>query len=132
QGHFGRILTPPERMLQILDRFGRFEKPIEMTEYSTQIDDRELSAGYLRDVLTVFFSHPATEGFILWGFLDGSGYKHTGTLAARDGSLTPAGKLWMDMIYNQWWTKADLRTSASGEASVRAFKGDYEITISHA
>lgn len=132
QGHFGRILTPPERMLQILDRFGRFGKPIEMTEYSTQIDDRDLSAAYLRDVLTVFFSHPSTDGFILWGYQDGFGYKHTGTLEAKDGSLTQAGRIWMDMIYNQWWTKADLLTSKTGEASVRAFNGDYEITVSHA
>lgn len=130
QGHFGRILTPPERMLAILDRYGRLGLEIQMTEYSTHVEDPLLAAEYLRDSLSVFFSHPATSGFMLWGFIDADSYKHTSVLLEADGeTLTPAGKVWMDMIYNQWWTSETVTTDAQGRADLRVFNGEHEVAL---
>lgn len=132
QGHFGRILTPPERLLSILDRYGRFGLEMELTEYSTQIDDPHLSASYLRDMLLAFFSHPQTTGFILWGFQEGHGFKHSAALLTKDGRLTPCGEVWRDLVLNDWWTNAQTTSDEKGSASVRAFHGRHEIQVVHA
>lgn len=129
QGHFGQELTAPGRILEILDRFGAFHLPIQMTEFSLQIEDRKVGAGYLRDALTVFFSHPATDGFVLWGFKDGpGGFKQFATLYDENWQLTPCGQVWRDLVFGKWWTKEEVRTSEAGQAEVRGFRGEYEVT----
>ncbi len=129
QGHFDRILTPPSLAVDILDRFARLGREIEMTEYTTQVEDRDLAASYLRDMLTVFYSHPSTTGFILWSFIQGSGYPSTTTLQDREGKLTAAGRVWHDLIYKQWWTDARLVTASDGRASIPATHGSYVIMV---
>ncbi|CAN5621366.1 hypothetical protein BH09VER1_BH09VER1_13720 [soil metagenome] len=132
QGHFGQELTAPVRILEILDRFGSFHLPIQMTEFSLQIEDRKIGAAYLRDVLTVFFSHPSTDGFVLWGFKDGpGGFKQFATLYEEQWQLTPCGQVWRDLVYGKWWTKEQLQTSASGSAELRGFRGEYQVTAKH-
>lgn len=129
QGHFDRVLTPPARALDILDRFARLGREIEMTEYSTQIEDTDLAAAYLRDMLTLFYSHPATAGFILWSFTPGSGFRNTTWLQDDDGNLGPAGHVWHDLIYNQWWTDTLLITGSDGIATSPAFHGRHLVTV---
>ena len=129
QGHFGRELTPPPRILEILDRFAAFGLPLEMTEFTMQVEDRNIDAGYLRDVMTVFFSYPSANAFILWGFHDGADFPHCATLYDANWQLTPCGKVWNDLVFHQWWTHKTLRTSAHGKAQLRGFHGEYEVTV---
>ncbi|MCE0498316.1 MAG: endo-1,4-beta-xylanase, partial [Methylacidiphilales bacterium] len=68
QGHFSTAVTPPETLLAILDRFAKFGKPIQITEFDINTRDEEGQARYLRDFLTAIFSHPSTEAFTVWGF----------------------------------------------------------------
>lgn len=129
QGHYGRILTPPERMLTLLDDFSQFGLEIQMTEYSTQVEDAKLAAQYLGDALRVFFSHPSATGFFLWGFHEGHGFRHTGTLVDREGNLTQAGEVWMALLYDEWWSDLTVESGADGRVEARVFKGNYEIEI---
>jgi GH35 family endo-1,4-beta-xylanase len=129
QGHFGRELTPPKRILEILDRFAAFGLPLEMTEFTMQVEDREIDAGYLRDVMTVFFSYPTANAFILWGFHDGTDFQHCATLYDANWGLTPCGKVWNDLVFHRWWTHETLRTTALGKARLRGFHGEYEVTV---
>jgi hypothetical protein len=129
QGHFGQELTPPERILAILDRYAAFGLPLQMTEFTMQVEDRNIDAGYLRDVMTVFFSYPTANAFILWGFHDGADFRHCATLYDANWQPTPCGKVWDDLIYHQWWTHETLRTSARGRARLRGFHGEYEVTV---
>lgn len=131
QGHFGREPTPPERLLEALNRFGQFGKEIQLTEYSSQFSDPQEAADYLHDCLTVFFSQPATTGFILWGFADGIGMKNQSFLYDKDWNLTPSGKVWQDLVFGKWWTKTDATTAGDGRATVRGFQGDYSVTARH-
>lgn len=128
QGHFGRELTDPEQMLRVLDRFGAFGKEIQMTEYSSQFSDPEDAAAYLRDCLTVFFSHPATSGFILWGFREGVGMPNKSYLLDKHGNLTASGRVWKELIFEKWWTAARAASAADGTCIVRGFLGAYRIT----
>ena len=89
-----------------------------------------MDAKVLRDVMTVFFRPPAVDGFILWGFYDGHGFDHKATLYDADGQLTPAGKVYRDLVFNQWWTHAKTTTGKDGKARVEGFHGRYEVTVS--
>ena len=129
QGHFGQEFTPPETLYAILDRFAKFGLPLQMTEFSAMADDRELDAKVLRDVMTVFFSHPAADGFIFWGFYDGKGFEHKATLLDADGGLTPAGKVYRDLVFHQWWTHEHTATDREGRARVEGFQGRYEVAV---
>lgn len=129
QSHFGTFATPPETVYVILERLARFGLPIQTTEFDVHIRDEQLQADYLRDYLTVFFSHPSTVGFAHWGFWEGQHWKPFAALLRKDFSEKPNMKVWRDLVYNQWWTRESLKTDASGRATVRGFLGDYQITV---
>jgi len=129
QGHFGQSLTGIDRAKQILDRFATLGLVIQVTEFDIDIHDEKLQADYTRDYLTLCFSHPAIDSFLMWGFWEGRHWKPNGAILRRDWSLKPNGEAWRDLIYKQWWTNADLTTSDDGTTQTRAFLGDYEIKI---
>ena len=131
QGHFGSEPTAPDRLLEVLDRFGKFGKEIQMTEYSSQFGDPKDAATYLHDCMTVFFSHPSTTGFILWGFYEGIGWKQKSFLYDKNGKLTPSGEVWKDLVFGKWWTNGKAATGADGMAKINGFHGQYEVTVHH-
>ena len=71
QSHFGDDLTPPPRLLQILDRFAQFGLPLLITEHDVNIADETLQAEYTRDFLTAVFSHPAVDGVLTCSMTNG-------------------------------------------------------------
>lgn len=129
QGHFNQNLTPPARLLEILDRFARFSKAIQITEFDIDIADEQLQADYTRDFLTTVFSHPAVDGFLMWGFWEGRHWKPRGAMIRRDWSGKPNLAVWKDLVLNQWWTNADGVTGEDGSYSVRAFQGEYTVEV---
>lgn len=131
QGHFGHDLTPPDKLIQILDRFAALGQAIQVTEHDINIHDEQLQADYTRDFLTALFSHPSVTGILTWGFWEGRHWRPNGAYFRRDWSVKPAGQAWMDLVLKQWWTNADGRTGPTGEFKLRAFAGDYEITLLH-
>lgn len=132
QGHFGQELTPPERVMEILDRYAAFGLPLQMTEFSLQVEDPAIAARYLRDLLTVFFSHPATNGFLLWGFRrDGASYPHAAVLLDARGQWTPSGEAWKDLVQRIWWTHETSASDALGMVELRGFHGRYRVVARH-
>ena len=132
QGHFGHDLTPPERLIQILDRFAALGKPIQVTEHDININDEQLQADYTRDFLTALFSHPSVSGILTWGFWEGRHWRPAGAYFRKDWSAKPAGQIWMELVLKKWWTNAEGQSGGTGEFHTRAFAGDYEITVSRA
>jgi GH35 family endo-1,4-beta-xylanase len=128
QGHFGTMPTAPEDMLALLDRYASHGLPLYITEFDQITEDEELQGRFFRDLLTVFFSHPATAGFLMWGFWDGAHWKDNSPIFRRDWSLKPAGQAWMDLVLKEWWTDATVTTGADGRAAVQGFLGRYEVT----
>lgn len=127
QGHFNASLTPPARVLEILDRFAKLGKRIQVTEFDIDIDDEQLQASYTRDFMTAVFSHPAVDGFLMWGFWEGRHWRPRGAMFRRDWSPKPNAGVYRDLVFHRWWTDTQGRTGADGVFRTRGFLGDYEI-----
>ncbi len=130
QGHFGTTLTPPDRLIEIVDRFAAFGKKIKVTELDIVMDDEQMRADYLRDFVTVMFSHEAVEGVLVWGFWANRHWKPEAAFYTADWRLRPHGEAWLDLIKNQWWTRATRTSDADGSVTLRGFCGDYDVTAS--
>jgi hypothetical protein len=122
-------LTAPEDLLQILDRFAKFNKTIWVTEYDVVIDDEALAGSYTKDFYTTLFSHPAVAGIVMWGFWDGSHWKNNAPLYRRNWSAKPAGDAYRALVKQAWTTDATAQTDDKGAAQVRGFLGTYDIDV---
>ncbi len=129
QSHFGMELTPPVKLLQILDRFAVLGKEIKATEFDVNIEDEVAQADYLRDFYTALFSHPAVTGIVMWGFWEGDHWIPPASLLRRDWSEKPNGRVYRELVCNHWRTTQELTTNAEGMAETRGFLGDYRLTI---
>lgn len=130
QGHFGSQLTPPGKLLAILDRFGSLGLGLQVTEFDLDIADEAVQADYLRDFLTVVFSHPAVTGIEQWGFWEGDHWKPAAALWRKDWSIKPSGQAYLDLVFRDWWTQAQGKSSGAGDCTLRGFYGQYRITAS--
>jgi endo-1,4-beta-xylanase len=128
QSHFSRILTAPDKVYAILNRFARFGLPLEVTEFDVNIPDEQLKSDYLRDYMTIVFSHPAASGFVMWGFWAGDHWLPDAALWRKDFSVNPNGHMYQDLVFHQWWTDTTGKSSTGGQFATRAFLGDYQIT----
>lgn len=131
QGHmWHRTLPSGQNILDDLDYFSRYGLPIQITEYDTheRFSDGD-DARFLDEFLTAWFSHPLTAGFIMWGFQDSYMWNGNGPLFRKDWSLKPSGKVWMDLVFGQWWTETAGKSGARGIFETRAFLGTYDIEV---
>ncbi len=129
QGHFGQNLNSPEDLLSIYDRFAVFGLPIKITELDIDHPDPQIQADYMRDFLTVTFSHPSVEGILMWGFWESQHWRPRAALWSKDWTLRPVGKAWLDLVRGEWWTNEQGVTDAQGRYATRGFLGDYEVTV---
>ena len=131
QGHIGG--TPPaiSDVLERLDYFAKFGLPIQISEFDINNNDDDLKARYMRDFMTAIYSHPATIGFVQWGFWEGHHWFPVAALWNRDWTLRQNGKVYTELVTKTWWTNFDGKTNANGTTSVRGFTGDYEITVNY-
>jgi hypothetical protein len=67
----------------------------------------------------------------MWGFWDPRHWLGNSPLFRKDWSLKPSGQAWMDLVFNQWWTKVRTATNSEGACQTRGFLGDYSITAEH-
>ena len=130
QGHFDEAVTAPATVLRILDRFAKFGKAIQITEFDINTRDEQGQARYTRDFLTAVFSHPATDAFTMWGFWEGKMWQPNGALLRTDWTLKPNGQAFMDLVLKDWWTDVASVTGPDGVYATRGFLGDYRITVS--
>ena len=128
QGHIDAISIP--KFISILDRFAKFQLPIKITEFDSLSPDEQLQADITRDFMTAVFSHPATVGFLMWGFWDGRHWLYDAPIYYNNWTLKPSGKAYIDLVFKQWWTDVQGQADANGEYKTRGFLGDYEVTAS--
>ena len=131
QGHIGGFPTSIYDVYSILEDFyTTFGTTGKITEYdiSEQVSD-ELAATYLGDFLTMVFSHPSMDGFLMWGFWDGAHWHQNAPMFYQDWTLKPSGQAFIDLVFNEWWTEESGLTNTGGEFKLRGFKGKYKVTI---
>lgn len=129
QSHFTDVLTDPERVLEILDRFARFGLELQVAEFDVDTDDEELQAKYLRDFFIAAFSHPSVQVLQQWGFYEAIHWRPRAALFRKDWTAKPNGRAFLDLVFKQWWTDETGTTDAQGRITLRAFQGDYVVTV---
>ncbi len=127
QGHFGSEATSPEKVIEIIERFSTFGLPIAITEHDIDSTNAKYQAEFTRDFMTAAFSCEAVQEFLIWGFWARSHWRPNAAYMTSDWQLTPAGKVWTDLVSKEWRSNLDVDADFYGEAEVRVFKGDYEI-----
>lgn len=129
QTHLGSALTPPDSIYAILeDCHQTFGKTIKITEYDqSDLLGDDLAARYTGDFLTMVFSHPATDGFFMWGFTDNSHWLGNAPLYNADWTPKATHATFTDLLFNQWWSNENITTDNNGSIYFRGFKGDYII-----
>ncbi len=130
QSHFHASGLPsPEEMLAVTDRFAEIVPIQQITEYDIDsADDESLAADFTRDALIACFSHPAYNGFLLWGFWEGSHWKKQCASWNLDWSIRERGKVLEEWIGERWRTRVTATTDADGRITWRGFPGWYEVT----
>jgi len=129
QGHVGTSPWSIPALLKTLDKLGAHGIPVEITEYDTQIQDQQVDAQFLKDFMTAVFSHPSTNGFLMWGFWDGAHWHNEAPIFNQDWTEKPSGQAYEQLVLHDWWTNADGLTDARGTYEVRGFTGDYDVTV---
>ena len=108
-----------------------YNKTLKVTEYSCNVSDENIQGNYTRDSLIAAFAEPNMEGFLYWGYWDGSNFAgKKSPFYDSEFNLRPAGQAFQDLLYNKWWTRdAKANTDAEGKAVIRGFYGDYDVTV---
>ena len=129
-GHFQEnTLRPIGELWDVYERFARFGLPLQLTEFDVNTADEQLQADYLRDVMTLTFSHPAFTGIVMWGFWEGRIWKPHTALWRKDWSIKPAGTAWKRLVFDTWWTDEERTTGPDGRCEVPAFLGTQAVTV---
>jgi GH35 family endo-1,4-beta-xylanase len=128
QCHMGENLTPPHKVIEILDRLATLKLPIHATEFDISTDDEQTQGDYMRDFLIAFFSHPATESLTQWGFWEGRHWIPRAALFDKKWRVKPNGQAYIDLVKGAWWTDETRATDHLGYSRIRGFQGDYEVT----
>lgn len=125
----------PEHLYKVLDRYSDFGLPIQITElsipsYGYSEEDEDMQAEIMKNIYSIFFSHPNMEAIICWDLLDG--YDWTAFkcgLAKQD--LTPKKAYYVirDLFNKTWRTDTELTTDDAGRISFKGFYGKYDVTI---
>ena len=150
-----RQLLDPRQLYKHMDLYGRFGKPLQITEvtvpaYSWEEEDELLQAETIEWLYSVWFSHPNVEQIIYWNLVDG--YAHFwdpdpakikasqgnmaigenvyyGGLLRFDLSPKPAYFKIKELLQQRWHTETEVQTDESGVLSFRGFYGEYELEI---
>ena len=127
QSHIGSDLTPPHRIVEILDFYSGLNKKISISEFSMSIKDPEIREKYTRDFLIATFSHPSVSEIIFWGFSPGK----RNLVDIMDDMAIPGamGRAFLDLTGKVWTTTLDTVTGAGGEVQDRGFYGKYTYIL---
>jgi GH35 family endo-1,4-beta-xylanase len=124
QCHMGSDLTPPERVLELLNYYGELNKQISISEFTIDLDDPELRFDYTRDFMTIAFSHPSVSEFLFWGYHGGTHPK--ASIFTPDWRFGDMGLAFRSLVHQQWTTEVIGKTDEGGRIQGRGYYGDYE------
>ncbi len=130
--HFGSLLTPPRRLIRVLNRFAKFGKPLTVTELTIDVHNPQLQAHYMHAFLIAAFSVPAVVGINQWGFWAGHDWRPNTALWNRRWRLRPVGRAYIHLVDHTWWTNHTGQTNAKGVYHTRGFLGDYRLRVTAA
>jgi endo-1,4-beta-xylanase len=129
QGHFGAQLTPPARVIEILDRFAALGKRIRITEFDIDIRDETAQADYTRDFYTAVFSHPAVDGIVQWGFWEGNQWKPAAAMFRKDWTPKPNYEAFRTLTQKTLASHHAAQTKDNGMWEASIFQGRHQLQV---
>lgn len=121
----------PAIFLHTMDRlYAATGLPIQITEISARTPDAESRAVALETLFRLGFSHRAVTALVLWGF--GAKTHWMGPHAAlmdADNTLNAAGRRIAHLLSDEWSTRGEATTAATGRISLRGFYGTYTVDV---
>jgi endo-1,4-beta-xylanase len=153
QTHMHQGYRGEEQITSILDRFGRFGLPVQMTETTLlsgeimpahivdlndyQVDSwpstpegEERQAQEMVSHYRTVFAHPATESLTYWGLADeGAWLGAPSGLVRLDGTPKPAWHALHELIKGEWWMKSTTAvTDDAGRVVIDGIAGTYAVS----
>lgn len=144
QSHMHDGGWPLRRVQEVCDTYARLGLPLHFTEATvvsgprtgpgenwgaTTPDLEEKQADYVVKFYTTLFAHPAVQAVTWWDFADlGAWQGAAAGWLRKDMSPKPVYDRLLTLIKDQWWTKTEGRTNASGEFSARLFFGIHRVS----
>ncbi len=144
QSHMHDGVWPLEKVWRICDTYARLGLPLHFTETpivsgprgasgqgwgTTTPEGEAAQAEKTVRFYTALFGHPAVQAITWWDFTDRGAWQGAPAGWVRqDMSPKPVYERMLGLVKKDWWTRAELRTDAKGEAVQKAFKGKYQIT----
>ncbi len=128
-----RFFIPPDTIYQRLNRMSNFGLPMLGTEFEVK-DSKEAKfteedrARITREMMTIYFSHPQVEGIFAWSLFSDE-KEHA--LYRLDGTPRLQGKVWNNLVNDEWHTQLTSKTNSNGDLTFRGFNGYYKCTIRH-
>ncbi|XP_050401021.2 uncharacterized protein LOC126817893 [Patella vulgata] len=131
QSHFRAFTQPdPTLLKQRLDKLALIGLPLWITELTLEADNEDARADWYEDALRMYFSHPSVHGVIFWGFWDQpGGNAHSSLVNGYNYYINKAGSRYLNLIKNEWSTRVNRNLTSGPKISLRAFMGDYDLTV---
>ena len=147
QGYWGR-----EKILDVLDRFSKFNLPIHFTEntmvsgdlipsYIEDLNDWQVSdwpstmegeerqCREMEEMYRILFADSHVQAITWWDFADGAWLGAPSGLIRKDNSPKPAYHKLKEMICSEWNTAYETQTDENGMFVLEGFTGTYELTL---
>ncbi|MGI9489581.1 MAG: endo-1,4-beta-xylanase [Geminicoccaceae bacterium] len=128
QGRFGAQPPPIQVLSDRLDQLASFNLPLIITAFDMVTTDEQLQHDFVRDFLTLAFSHPSVDGFVFGRFWEEEGAPARVAMYRLNGTITPIGKVYRELVLSNWWTDIVALSNADGVLASRVFQGDYRIS----
>ncbi|WVZ69962.1 hypothetical protein U9M48_018674 [Paspalum notatum var. saurae] len=130
QGHFTNPVG--EVVCDAMDKLSAATGlPIWITELDVSEPDEALRADDLEVVLREAYAHPAVQGIVFWGFMEGHMWRQDAALVGADGAVNGAGRRFLD-LRREWTTDARGRLDGDGQFKFRGFHGTYVAQVTTA
>ncbi|KAJ1284035.1 hypothetical protein BS78_03G172800 [Paspalum vaginatum] len=127
QGHFTNPVG--EVICDALDKLSAATGlPVWITELDVSEPDEALRADDLEVVLREAYAHPAVQGIVFWGFMQGHMWRQDAALVNADGTVNEAGQRFID-LRREWTTDARGHLDGDGQFKFRGFHGTYVAQV---
>lgn len=152
QTHMHQGYRGEEQVTAILDRFARFDLPLQLTEttlvsghlmpehivdlndyqipdWPTTPDGEARQADEMERHYRTAFAHPSVESVTYWGIADaGAWLGAPAGLVRRDGSPKPSYAALRRLVKEEWWMAPTTAvTDDAGTVTIEGYAGDYEV-----
>uniref|UniRef100_A0ACD5VIB6 Uncharacterized protein n=1 Tax=Avena sativa TaxID=4498 RepID=A0ACD5VIB6_AVESA len=128
----GHVTNPAgEIICDALDKLATTDLPIWLTELDACETDVDLRADDYEVVLREAYAHPAVEGVVFWGFMQGHMWRQDACLVNSDGTVNDAGERFIN-LRREWTSHARGKIDSDGNFKFRGYHGSYIVQLATA